>query len=46
MDMHAQVIPGLYSCGETAGGFSEHGLARATCQGRIAGLNAAAERRA
>jgi len=46
MDMQAKVIPGLYSCGETAGGFSEHGLARATCQGRIAGLNAAAERRA
>ena len=45
MDMQAQVIPGLYSCGETAGGFSEHGLARATCQGRIAGMNAAAEHR-
>src|SRR6202034_4106191 len=38
MDMQAKVIPGLYSCGETAGGFSEHGLARATCQGRIAGM--------
>ena len=46
MDMHGETIAGLYSCGETAGGFSEHGLARATCQGRIAGLNAAAERRA
>jgi succinate dehydrogenase/fumarate reductase flavoprotein subunit len=45
-DMHGRTIPGLYSCGETAGGFSEHGLARATCQGRIAGLNAAAEPRA
>jgi succinate dehydrogenase/fumarate reductase flavoprotein subunit len=45
-DMHGKTIPGLYSCGETAGGFSEHGLARATCQGRIAGLNAAAEPRA
>ncbi len=29
--------------GESAGGFSEHGLARATCQGYIAGRNAAAE---
>jgi hypothetical protein len=45
MDMHGETIPGLYSCGETAGGFSEHGLARATCQGRIAGINAAAEHR-
>jgi hypothetical protein len=46
MDMHGETIAGLYSCGETAGGFSEHGLARATCQGRIAGMNAAAEHRA
>jgi len=46
MDMHGETIPGLYSCGETAGGFSEHGLARATTQGRIAGMNAAAEQRA
>ena len=44
--MHGETIPGLYSCGETAGGFSEHGLARATTQGRIAGMNAAAEQRA
>ena len=43
MDMHGAVIAGLYSCGESAGGFSMHGLARATCQGRIAGLHAAAE---
>ena len=27
--------------GESAGGFSQHGLARATCQGLIAGRNAA-----
>jgi len=45
MDMNGHVIAGLYSCGESAGGFSEHGLARATCQGRIAGTNATAERR-
>jgi tRNA U34 5-carboxymethylaminomethyl modifying enzyme MnmG/GidA len=44
MDMNAVVIAGLYSCGETAGGFSQHGLARATCQGYIAGTNAAAEK--
>ncbi|HXQ50507.1 MAG TPA: FAD-dependent oxidoreductase [Stellaceae bacterium] len=46
IDMNGQIIPGLYSCGETAGGFSEHGLARATCQGFIAGTHAAAERAA
>jgi succinate dehydrogenase/fumarate reductase flavoprotein subunit len=43
IDMNGEIIAGLYSCGETAGGFSQHGLARATCQGYIAGQNAAAE---
>ena len=43
MDMQGRVIPGLYCGGESAGGFSAHGLARATCQGYIAGNNAAAE---
>jgi succinate dehydrogenase/fumarate reductase flavoprotein subunit len=43
IDMKGQVIQGLYCGGESAGGFSEHGLARATCQGFIAGKNAAAE---
>src|SRR6204780_682786 len=45
MDMNGQVIPGLYCGGESAGGFSQHGLARATCQGFIAGTNATAEKR-
>jgi len=36
-DMNGQVIPGLYCGGESAGGFSQHGLARAICQGYIAG---------
>jgi succinate dehydrogenase/fumarate reductase flavoprotein subunit len=40
VDMSGQVIPGLYCGGESAGGFSEHGLARATCQGFIAGHHA------
>ena len=44
VDMNGAVIAGLYSCGETAGGFSQHGLARATCQGYIAGMNAAGEK--
>jgi FAD binding domain len=43
VDMNGQVIPGLYCGGESAGGFSQHGLARAACQGYIAGMNAAAE---
>jgi succinate dehydrogenase/fumarate reductase flavoprotein subunit len=45
MDMEGEVIGGLYACGEAAGGFSMHGLARATAQGRIAGINVTAERR-
>ncbi len=43
-DMNGRVIPGLYCGGESAGGFSQHGLARAVCQGYIAGRNAALER--
>jgi len=42
-DLNGQVIPGLYCGGESAGGFSLHGLARAICQGYIAGQQAAAE---
>lgn len=37
VDMEGQVIPGLYCGGESAGGFGQHGLARAFCQGFIAG---------
>src|SRR4051812_1272604 len=43
VDMNGEIIPGLYSGGETAGGFGMHGLARCTCQGFIAGRQAAAE---
>jgi hypothetical protein len=45
MDMNGEVIAGLYACGEAAGGFSMHGLARATCQGHIAGSNVTREGR-
>jgi succinate dehydrogenase/fumarate reductase flavoprotein subunit len=45
VDLDGNVIPGLYCGGESAGGFSMHGLARCTTQGRIAGLNAAKEMR-
>ena len=44
VDMNGEVIPGLYCGGESAGGFSMHGLGRAACQGFIAGKNAAAEK--
>jgi hypothetical protein len=40
VDMKGEVIPRLYSGGESAGGFSMHGLARCLCQGFIAGKNA------
>ncbi len=44
VDLNGNVIPGLYCGGESAGGFSLHGLARCTVQGRIAGRNASAEK--
>ena len=43
VDFSGEVIPGLYCGGESAGGFSMHGLARCLCQGFIAGHNAHAE---
>ena len=43
IDMNGEVIPGLYCGGESAGGFSQHGLARAACQGFIAGKAATLE---
>lgn len=43
LDLNGQVIAGLYCGGESAGGFSQHGLARAVVQGLIAGRSAALE---
>jgi hypothetical protein len=43
VDFSGCVIPGLYCGGESAGGFSMHGLARCVVQGRLAGMNAAAD---
>ena len=43
LDLSGQVIAGLYCGGESAGGFSQHGLARAVVQGLIAGKNAVLE---
>ena len=38
IDLEGQVIAGLDAGGETAGGFSVHGLGRALCRGYIAGI--------
>jgi succinate dehydrogenase/fumarate reductase flavoprotein subunit len=43
IDRAGCVIGGLYCAGESAGGFSQHGLARALVQGLIAGRNAIGE---
>jgi hypothetical protein len=43
VDFTGTAIPNLYCGGESAGGFSMHGLARCMCQGYIAGKHAAAE---
>jgi FAD binding domain len=43
LDINGMIIPNLYCGGESAGGFSQHGLARAVCQGFIAGNSAARE---
>jgi len=40
IDMKGEAIPGLYCGGESAGGFSMHGLPRAIVQGLIAERNA------
>jgi succinate dehydrogenase/fumarate reductase flavoprotein subunit len=44
VDMNGQVIERLYCGGESAGGFSMHGLARCLTQGYIVGHRAHAER--
>ncbi|HEX3884111.1 MAG TPA: FAD-binding protein [Stellaceae bacterium] len=43
VDMNGEIIEGLYCGGESAGGFSQHGLARSACQGHIAGSVAVEE---
>ena len=42
IDLRGQVIPGLYACGDCAGGFGQHGICRAATFGRIAGYHAVA----
>ena len=41
IDIHGQVMPGLYCAGESAGGFALHGLPRVIVFGRVAGREAA-----
>ena len=41
VDLRGKVIPGLYACGDSAGGFGQHGICRAATFGRIAGFDAA-----
>ena len=42
LDLSGEVIPGLYSAGESAGGISQHGVGRCLVFGRIAAAHAAA----
>ncbi len=44
VDIRGKVIPGLYACGESAGGFALHGLPRVTVFGRVAGREAALDK--
>jgi succinate dehydrogenase/fumarate reductase flavoprotein subunit len=43
IDVHGQVIPSFYCTGESAGGFTQHGLARCLTGGYIAAENAVLE---
>jgi FAD binding domain len=40
IDVHGEAIVGLYACGETMGGFPQHGLGRCSLFGRVAGRDA------
>lgn len=42
IDLYGAPIAGLYACGETMGGFPQHGLGRCSLFGRVAGRDAAA----
>src|SRR5262249_51771089 len=43
VDLHGNVIPGLYAGGEASGGGKQHGIGRATVHGYIAATNAVQE---
>jgi hypothetical protein len=41
LDLRGVPIPGLYACGDSSGGFGQHGLCRAATYGRLGGWHAA-----
>jgi urocanate reductase len=41
IDLHGKIIPSLYACGDSSGGFGQHGICRAATFGRLAGWHAA-----
>ena len=41
IDLRGRPIPGLYACGDSSGGFGQHGICRAATFGRIAGNHVA-----
>jgi len=41
LDLQGKPIPGLYACGDSAGGFGQHGICRAATYGRLGGWHAA-----
>jgi hypothetical protein len=41
LDLLGEPIPGLYACGDSSGGFGQHGLCRAATYGRLGGWHAA-----
>ncbi|HEY7300536.1 MAG TPA: FAD-dependent oxidoreductase [Xanthobacteraceae bacterium] len=43
LDLRGKVISGLYACGDSAGGFGQHGICRAATFGRLAGWHAATQ---
>ena len=43
LDLHGRVIPGLYACGDSAGGFGQHGICRAATFGRLGAWHAATQ---
>jgi hypothetical protein len=38
LDLRGEPIPALYACGDSSGGFGQHGICRAATFGRIAGF--------
>lgn len=44
LDLHGEPIPGLYVCGDSSGGFGQHGLCRAATYGRLGGWHAAQQK--